>query len=72
MQNVNATELNSAKNKAVAYLEKSVYTLAMLLGLDLNSLTSATEKPNTIIGESETLAFESLIKQVAILEGLRG
>ena len=72
MQNVNATELNSAKNKAVAYLEKSVYTLAMLLGLDLNSLTYTTEKPNTIIGESETLAFESLIKQVAILEGLRG
>ena len=72
MQNLNAEELLSVKNKAITYLEKSTYMLATLLGIDSDELSSSMEKPVSIIDARQELAFQSLINQVTILEGLKG
>jgi|LauGreDrversion4_2_1035121.scaffolds.fasta_scaffold10543_8 hypothetical protein len=71
MQNVSSEELLSVKNKAITYLEKSVYMLATLLGIDPDELSSSMQKPAGILNSGQELAFESLINQFTILEGLR-
>lgn len=72
MQNVSSAELLSVKNKAISYLEKSVYMLAVLLGIDPDEVSSSTQKPASISDSNQEQAFESLINQVTILEGLKG
>lgn len=71
MQNLNAEELLSVKNKAITYLEKSTYMLATLLGIDSDELSSSMEKPASILDSNQELAFQSLINQVTILDGLK-
>lgn len=72
MQNVSAEELLSVKNKSISYLEKSTYMLATLLGIDPDGLSSSTEKPASILDAGQERAFQSLINQVTVLEGLKG
>lgn len=72
MQNLSAEELLSVKNKSISYLEKSTYMLAILLGIDTDALSSSMEKPASILDAGQELAFQSLINQVTILEGLKG
>jgi hypothetical protein len=68
MQNLSAEELLSVKNKAITYLEKSIYMLATLLGIDSDELSSSMEKPASILDSNQELAFQSLINQVTILD----
>jgi hypothetical protein len=72
MQNVSSAELLSVKNKAISYLEKSIYMLAVLLGIDPDNVSSSMQKPAEIVGANQELAFESLINQVTVLENLKG
>ena len=70
MENVSSVELAAAKQKAIVYLEKSVFMLATLLGLDPDTISSTMEKPETITANGYDLSFQSLVNQLSVLEGL--
>lgn len=63
------SEISRAKEEAREFLEYSIFTLAILLAVDFDELSSSFEIP---VPEShhEYVFYESLKKQVQILEGL--
>lgn len=74
---ISNSEKNAAKTKAQAYLEKSVYTLSLLLGLNpdtalsatsVNDLTSGIPEVN-LTGERQD-AFQSLFNQIQALNSI--
>lgn len=64
-----------AKAKAVAYLEKSIYTLALLCSIDPDDAFAATSLENLIASSAimaphdtaTTAVFESLFNQITSL-----
>ena len=74
---ISSSDKNAAKAKASAYLEKSVFTLSLLLGLDpdtaltaasVNDLTAGIPEVN-LTGERQD-AFQSLFNQIQALNNI--
>lgn len=63
------TQLNMAKAEARAFLEYSVYMLAVLLGVDTDDISGTMVIP-VAVGHHEYPLYESLKKQATILENL--
>lgn len=63
------SEISRAKDEAREFLEYSIFTLATLMAVDLDELSGSFEIP-VPEGHHEYVFYESLKKQVQILEGL--
>ena len=71
---ISSSEKNAAKAKASAYLEKSIYTLSLLLGLNPDVALAATSVDDLTAGIPEVNltgerqdAFQSLFNQIQAL-----
>ncbi len=69
------TEKNAIKAKAVAYLEKSIYTLSLLLGLNPELIMDATSVNDLTaefsdLSEEAQKSFESLLAQIQALNSI--
>jgi hypothetical protein len=71
MSTLSNSDLDKIKKKAVKYIETSVYMLSTFLGIDPSEISSSSSKPNWLLGETEEEAYNTLIRQVKILERLR-
>lgn len=68
-------EKSEAKNKAINYLEKSIYTLSLLCSIDPDDAYAATSLEDLIsassimppLGETSTATFLSLLNQIISL-----
>lgn len=68
-------EKNAIKTKAIAYLEKSIYTLSLLLGLNPEVVMDATsvdelESELSNFSEEAQQSFESLFNQIQALKSI--
>jgi hypothetical protein len=68
-------EKNAIKTKAIAYLEKSIYTLSLLLGLSPEVAMDATsvdelEPELSNFSEEAQQSFESLFNQIQALKSI--
>jgi hypothetical protein len=68
-------EKNAIKAKAIAYLEKSIYTLSLLLGLNPELIMDATSVDDLTSGfsdlpEETQKSFESLLTQIQALNSI--
>lgn len=66
---LSAEKIQKAKDEARQYLEYSIYVLAIMLAVDVESLSSDFEIP---VEESDSTygAYSSLLKQVRALEAI--
>jgi hypothetical protein len=71
---ISNSEKNAAKAKASTYLEKSVYTLSLLLGVDPEAALTASSVNDLTVGLPEVSlsgerqdAFQSLFNQIQAL-----
>jgi hypothetical protein len=58
-------QIEKSKLKAIEYLEYSIFTIAMMLGVDIESLDENFENPADPLRHGDLwTAYESLISQV--------
>lgn len=74
---ISNSEKENAKEQAKSYLEKSIYTLALLLGLDPNDTLTASSVddltagiPSISISDERQDTFQSLFNQVQALKNI--
>lgn len=75
MENLTLAQKQAIKAKAAAYLEKSIYTLSVLLGLDPEQAVTATSIDDLLANETSPSAqrvqiINSLFNQIKTLKTL--